>query len=172
MSILGGSGGVVNSLDICPASLKYLGCFYFRCVLSSQWKAVTVNLRIFSQLWRHFWRPVVRVCLLLQDASKCIFSTNSRSSGQPKNNANTILFPPYIPFPGNFCNCHSGGICTASQFQVQLSLLYTAWTLRASLSGTFLQTLPDLVTQLKRQSLSPRSCPPTRSAPSERFRYW
>ena len=44
--VLGDSGGVVNSLDLCPASLKFLGCFYFRCVLSSQWKAVTVNLRI------------------------------------------------------------------------------------------------------------------------------
>ena len=31
------SDGVVNSLDFCPASLKSLGCFYFRCVLSSQW---------------------------------------------------------------------------------------------------------------------------------------
>ena len=41
-------------------------------------------------------------------------------------------------------------------------------TLRASLSGTFLQTLPDLVTPLKGHSLSPRSCPATRSAPSER----
>ena len=39
--LLGGSGGVVNSLDFCSAPL---GCFYFRCVLSSQWKAVTVNL--------------------------------------------------------------------------------------------------------------------------------
>ena len=38
-------------------------------------------------------------------------------------------------------------------------------TLRASLSGTFLQTLPDLVTPLKGHFLSPRSCPPTRSAP-------
>ena len=44
--LLGGSGGVVNSLDFCLASLKSLGCFYFRCVLSSQWKAVTVNLQI------------------------------------------------------------------------------------------------------------------------------
>ena len=44
-------------------------------------------------------------------------------------------------------------------------------TLRAPLSGTFLQTLPDLVTPLKGHSLSPRSCPPTRSAPSERFGY-
>ena len=41
--LLGGSGGVVNSLDLCPASLKSLGCFYFRCLLSSQWKAVTVT---------------------------------------------------------------------------------------------------------------------------------
>ena len=36
-------------------------------------------------------------------------------------------------------------------------------TLRAPLSGTFLQTLPDLVTPLKGLSLSPRSCPATRS---------
>ena len=44
--LLGDSGGVVNSLEFCPASLKSHGCFYFRCVLSSQWKVVTVNLRI------------------------------------------------------------------------------------------------------------------------------
>ena len=31
--ILGDSDGVVNSLDFCQASLKSLGCFYFRCVL-------------------------------------------------------------------------------------------------------------------------------------------
>ena len=45
-------------------------------------------------------------------------------------------------------------------------------TLRASLSGTLLQTLPDLVTPLKGHSLSPRSgCPRTRSTASERFGY-
>ena len=44
-------------------------------------------------------------------------------------------------------------------------------TLRAPLSGTFLQTLPDLVTPLKGHSLSPRSCPAMRSAPSETFGY-
>ena len=44
-------------------------------------------------------------------------------------------------------------------------------TLRTSLSGTFLRNLPDLVTPLKGHSLSPRSCPATRSAPSERFWY-
>ena len=44
-------------------------------------------------------------------------------------------------------------------------------TLQAPLSGIFLQTLPDLVTPLKGHSLSPRSCPPTRSAPSERYGY-
>ena len=27
--LLGGSGGVVNSPDFCPASPKSLGCFYF-----------------------------------------------------------------------------------------------------------------------------------------------
>ena len=34
--VLGDSGGVVNSLDFCLPSLKSHGCFYFRCVLSSQ----------------------------------------------------------------------------------------------------------------------------------------
>ena len=43
LCVLGGSGWVVNSLDFYPALLKSLGCFYFQCILSSQWKAVTVN---------------------------------------------------------------------------------------------------------------------------------
>ena len=44
-------------------------------------------------------------------------------------------------------------------------------TLQASRSGTFLQTRSDLVTPLKGHSLSPRSCPPTRLTPCERFGY-
>ena len=43
--IMGDSGGVVNPLEFYPPSLKSLGHFYFSCVLFSQWKAVTVNLR-------------------------------------------------------------------------------------------------------------------------------
>ena len=42
-------------------------------------------------------------------------------------------------------------------------------TLWAPLSGTFLRTLPDLVTPLKGHSSSPCSCPVTQS---ERFGYW
>ena len=42
---------------------------------------------------------------------------------------------------------------------------------RKVLSGTFLQTLPDLVTPLKGHSLSQRSCPAMQSAPSERLGY-
>ena len=64
VSLLGSSGGVVKSLDFCLASLKSRGCFYFPCVLSSQWTVVTVNLQILHcQLQRHFWRPIVRMCL-------------------------------------------------------------------------------------------------------------
>ena len=43
------------------------------------------------------------------------------------------------------------------------SLLFHCPTLRAPLSGTFLQTLPDLVTPLKGHSLHARNCPATRS---------
>ena len=63
--VLGDSGGVVNSLYFCPASLKSLGCFYSPCVLSSQWKAVTVNLRILIW-WVH---TIAEVCNF---SPKCI----------------------------------------------------------------------------------------------------
>ena len=64
-------------------------------------------------------------------------------------------------------------LCYAVKGWVQTltTLCCTICTLQASLSGTLLQTLPDLVTPLKGHPLSPRSCPPTRSAPSERFGY-
>ena len=54
-----------------------------------------------------------------------------------------------------------------------VSALQKVWvliTLRASLFGTFLQTLPDLVTPLKGHSLPPRRCPATRSAPLRKVR--
>ena len=41
--------------------------------------------------------------------------------------------------------------------------------LRASLSSTFIQTLPELVTPLKRHFSPPRRCPPMVSARSERL---
>ena len=56
-----------------------------------------------------------------------------------------------------------------SLLQAEFVFLEVVVTPRASLSGTFLQTLSELVTPLKEHSLSPRSCPPTLSAPSEMF---
>ena len=63
--------------------------------------------------------------------------------------------------------------CVGVVFLLAMALHVTLLlTLRASLSGTFLETLPDLVTPLKGHSLSPRSCPLTLpSAPSESFGY-
>ena len=51
LQLLGDSGGVVNSLDFCPALLKSFGCFYFRCILSSQWMAnfTLPNLKTFLE---------------------------------------------------------------------------------------------------------------------------
>ena len=80
-----------------------------------------------------------------------------------------------------FYGCHCVGYLACVQMLVHAVALrgcknavkrvYAESTLRASLSGPFLQTLPDFVTPLKGHSLSPRSCPPTRSTPSESFRY-
>ena len=71
-----------------------------------------------------FLRHVVIMCLeisnnlllVLWDAPKRIFSMNLRSSDQPQNDAKTLFVHPPSPFHGNFCNCNSIGICTASQF--------------------------------------------------------
>ena len=72
---------------------------------------------------------------------------------------------------------HSLGFSSRLLF-VMLSLAEAVWvidslvpTLQALLSGTFLQTLPDLVMPLKGHSLSPHSCPPTWTAPFEKFGY-
>ena len=63
--------------------------------------------------------------LVLQDAPNRIFFMNSRSSGQPKKRCKDPFFQVSSPFPGNFCNCNSIGICTASQFQVQLPVIHS-----------------------------------------------
>ena len=48
--LLGDSGGVVNSLDFCPASLRSLGCFYFRCVLFFTMEVGDSEFANFTQL--------------------------------------------------------------------------------------------------------------------------
>ena len=64
--------------------------------------------------------------LVLQDAPKHIsFHKLTIFWSAKKRHKDTFFFHPPSPFPGNFCNCNSGGICTALQFQVQLPLLYT-----------------------------------------------
>ena len=101
--LLGSSG----SLDFCLASLKSLGCFYFRCILSSQWKAVTVNLP------ECVWQQAISCCWCYRMPPNTFFSMNSQSSGQPKKWCKDTFFHPPSPFLGNFCNCNSSGICTA-----------------------------------------------------------
>ena len=79
------------------------------------------------------------------------------------------------PNSARFSYATEGTLFISAQLSTDaVSALRKVWvllTLRAPLSGTFLQTLPDLVTPLKGHFLSPRSCPATRSAPSERFGY-
>ena len=87
----------------------------------------------------------------------------------------SIAFRHLPPNSARFSYASWGALFISAQLSSDaVSALWRVWvliTLRAPLSGTFLQTLPDLVTSLKGHSLSPRSCPTTRSAPSERFGY-
>ena len=96
--------------------LVHLTVFYLVNKISSRQKCFTTKM--------HFLRHVVIMCLeisnnlllVLWDAPKRLFSSNSRSSDQPKNDAKTLFVHPPSPFHGNFCNRNSIGICTASQF--------------------------------------------------------
>ena len=62
-----------------------------------------------------------------------------------KKHAKILFFHPPSLFPGNFCKCNSGGICTASQFLVQFPSLYTVWSNAYSEIGLEV-TLRPLVT--------------------------
>ena len=66
----------------------------------------------------------------------------------------------------NLVQLYSGQLKEEGEF-----LDSSAFIPQASLSGSFPQTLPELVTPLNGHSLSPCSCPPTCSEPSERFGY-
>jgi len=77
--LLGGSDGVVNTLDFYPASIKSHGCFYFRRVSLWRWKVVTVNSRsLHCQPYSSFWRPVVSVFWATSKTIKCIFFPRTR----------------------------------------------------------------------------------------------
>ena len=140
---LGGSGGVVNSLDICLVSLKshitvslfyiyiyiyiyiylslsiYIYIYIYMAAFTSgayfEFANFTLpTLKTFLEARsQNFWRPVHNLLLVPPND---FFSTNSPlSSGQPKKDAKTLFSHPPSPFPGNFYNCSSGGIYTASQ---------------------------------------------------------
>ena len=117
---------VVNSHDFCLASLKFFGSLYFRCILSSQWKAVTAD-------FANFTLPTLMAFLEAhsQNVSGNKQKLVARAIGCPKMHffyklaifwsakkqcKDTFFFKPPSPFPGNFCNCNSAGICTALQF--------------------------------------------------------
>ena len=88
VNLWGGSGGVVNSLDFCPASLKSLGCFHFRCVLSSQWKSERV------------WQQARTCCLSCRMPQNAFFPQTCDLVSQKMTQRH--FFPPSIPFPGYF----------------------------------------------------------------------
>ena len=101
--------GLLTPLTFAWHRLSPLAAFTSGAYFLRNGRRVTVNLRILHcQLYKHFWRPVLRMCLatsnnlllVLLDAPKRLFSTNSRSSGQPKNDSKTLLlfFSTLRPF--------------------------------------------------------------------------
>ena len=120
-SLLGGSGAVVNSLDICPASLKSLASVYF--LHNGRWwqwicKFYTANFKgIFGGLYSEcVWQQAITCCSCYRMPQNAFFPQNRNLLASPKYDVETLFFQHPSPFPRNVCNCNSGGICTASQF--------------------------------------------------------
>ena len=154
---MGTSGRVVNSLDFFPALLLLPVRTFF-----------TMEGSDTDSKFANFTLPTLKTFLKAQSQN---VSGNkqlliARDIGYPemhffhkikifwsaKKWCKDTFFHPPSPFPGNFCNCNSGGICTASKFYVQLSLLYTAWSNAYSEIGPEV-TLWSLVTSQLRKRL-------------------
>ena len=82
----------------------------------------------------------------------------------------TVHTRPFQPF--SYRRDGRTGVSDLGDSCCRGSVTWHGPTLRASLSGTFLQTLPELVMPLKGHSLFPRSRPRTWSAASERFGWY
>ena len=76
------------------------------------------------QIYRHFWRPVVRVCLatrknlllVLSNAPKTLYFRAWWSSGQPKNDVKTPFFPILHHLSHGIIANASGGVLLNSRF--------------------------------------------------------
>ena len=122
---------------------------------------------------------VMSLCLCLTQylpqRCGCFQTCQQQCSLQLTSHTLSIGFRHLPPYSARFSYTTEGALFISVQLSSDaVSALQKVWvliTLRAPLSGTFLHTLPDLVTLLKGHSLSPRICPATWSAPSERFGY-
>ena len=109
-------------------------------------------------------------------SSLSLVSTKPSSNKSPTSPL-LVMYPPwiysYFPTQPLLLYCFSLCCCTVSNRMSPPQYINNPHsTLWALLSGTFLQTLPDLVTPLKGHSLSLHNCPVTWSAPSKMFGYW
>ena len=121
----------------------------------------------------------IRPCMLRPIRARPKLFIRIRTLSSSPSGVQELTRTPSMPFrhlhpnSARFSYATEGALFISAQLSTDavsaLQKVRVLITLRAPLSGTFIQTLPDLVTPLKGHSLTPRSCPPTRSAPSERF---
>ena len=83
-----------------------------------------MNLRILHCQSQHV--SIGCSCYRMPQIELAIFWSAKKKKKKKKDAKTLFLVHPPFPLPGNFCNCNSGGICTASQLYAELPLLYTA----------------------------------------------
>ena len=135
---MGGSGRVVNSLDFCRHCLSPLATFtsstYFCEFYTANFKDIFGGPQT-----ECVWQQATTCCSCYRMPQNTFFPrTRDLLVSQKMMQLKTFFFYPPSSFPSIFCNCNSAGICTASQFQVQLPLLYTV-----SRSNAYSEIVPE-----------------------------
>ena len=119
-------------------------------------------------------KAALKCCYILHSSCRCNNFTWRHKIQHWLIASVSVLWHSPHPCKGRWvaaCVCVLGGGGGGAQSHASETNVKLGPTLRASLSGTLLQTLPDLVTPLKGHSLSLHSCPAMRSSLSERFGY-
>ena len=135
-ALFSSSGGVVNSVApwhcLSPLAAFTSGAYFLQNGRRWQWicEVYTANFKGYFEglLSECVWQQATTCCSCYRMPTTAFFPHKLTIFWSTEKLCKDTFFHPPSPFPCNFCNCNSGGICTVWQFWVKLLLLYRAWT--------------------------------------------
>ena len=115
------SGGLLTPLTfawhhLSPLAAFTFGAYFLHSGQQWQWICTASFKGIFGgPLSECVWQQAITCCSCYRMPQNAFFPQTCDLLISQKT-MQTLLFHPPSTFPGNFCDCNSGGICTALQF--------------------------------------------------------